>query len=346
MDGSPSFGQAFGRASLLETVEQQCAARKLRLTPIRRAMLALMLRHDKPTLRSVLVAALVAETPKTAPRSAERALDFLTVNGFAHKVVGIDAYIACAHPHTHHAPQFASCAACGRVRELADEGLRDALAAAMRAAGFEDASTTLQVESLCAACAADGAAITPPRAARGPGKAALDPLAEPPPPPTPDAAASPQSRLEDAALAHHPIRALRETADRLLIAEVAGQAGRDAFLRALLFQAVLGVPSDQALADRLSFDALAQWFIGRSGGAGAWPAAEIARMRRKALTAAETVAFFRAFFADRRVRRLLQRPEFAPDAALIEGLTGAGAGLERADLGPETPTLKLVGDRR
>lgn len=343
MDGAPLFGPpshslASGRAGVLATVEQQCAARKLRLTPIRRAMLVLLLRHDKPTLRSALVAALVAEAPKTAPRSAERALDFLTVNGFAHKVVGIDAYIACAHPHIHHAPQFATCTACGRVRELTDEGLRDALAAAMRAAGFEDVSTTLQVESLCAACAADGAAITPPRAARALGKTALDPVAEPPP--APDAAAQPQSRLEDAALAHHPIRPLREAADRLLIAEVAAQTGRDAFLRALLFQAILGAPSDQALADRLSFDGLAQWFVGRPAGAGGWPAAEIARMRRKALAAAETVAFFRAFFADRQVCRLLQRPEFAPDAALITRLSGAGAGL-----GPATPMLKLVGDR-
>ena len=88
----------------------------------------------------------------TAPPVAYRALDFLTSAGFAHKIEGLNAYIACAHLGSDHAPAFLICTSCKSVAEVETEPTNGRLGAAARAAGFLIERTVVEALGLCPAC--------------------------------------------------------------------------------------------------------------------------------------------------------------------------------------------------
>jgi Fur family zinc uptake transcriptional regulator len=82
-----------------------------------------------------------------------------------HKVERLNAFIGCAdaleHPadcacdaqHDHH-HQFLICQRCGATAEISDPAIARALGRATEAAGFVARRATVEVEGLCAHCAA------------------------------------------------------------------------------------------------------------------------------------------------------------------------------------------------
>ena len=92
----------------------------------------------------------------TAPPAAYRALDFLTSAGFAHKIEGLNAYIACAHLGAEHAPAFLICTNCKSVAEAETEATKGRLGEVARATGFVISHTVIEALGLCPRCQ-DGA---------------------------------------------------------------------------------------------------------------------------------------------------------------------------------------------
>ncbi|MBU0861441.1 MAG: transcriptional repressor, partial [Alphaproteobacteria bacterium] len=82
----------------ISSAEQHCAAADLRLTPVRRRVLEILLESHAALGAYDVLARLDAEGLGSKPPVAYRALGFLVDNGFAHRIEGLNAFIACAHP--------------------------------------------------------------------------------------------------------------------------------------------------------------------------------------------------------------------------------------------------------
>jgi Fur family zinc uptake transcriptional regulator len=136
----------------LAQVERTCAAEGLRLTPLRRRVLEILLETHAAMGAYDVLARLAAEGHAAQPPVAYRALEFLVAHGFAHKVRRLNAFVACARPGETHSPAFLICRACDSVAEAEAEAPRAALAAAAAAAGFTVERAMIEALGLCAAC--------------------------------------------------------------------------------------------------------------------------------------------------------------------------------------------------
>jgi Fur family zinc uptake transcriptional regulator len=145
--------------AVLDRAAAQCAARGAQLTPLRRQVLRLVLEAEQPLGAYALLDRLKAQRGGAAPPTVYRALDFLLEQGLIHKLERLNAFLACAealdaagrHDHPH---QFLICRRCGTTTEVADEATAAALQAVATRAGFRVERMTVELEGLCAQCAA------------------------------------------------------------------------------------------------------------------------------------------------------------------------------------------------
>lgn len=136
--------------------EAACAARGLRLTPIRRQVLEALYATHRPLSAYDLIDALGGEGQKRlAPVTIYRALDFLLENAFVHRLESRNAFIACPF---HHAPGdlvvFMICEQCGGVDEAVSDELRRTLAQLARRQGFTPHARVIELAGSCAHCSA------------------------------------------------------------------------------------------------------------------------------------------------------------------------------------------------
>ena len=91
-----------------------------------------------------------------APLQVYRALDKLLAIGLVHRLETMNAFVACAHPHTHSHGMiaFAICEDCGQVDEFSDEVVRERLGAWSAAKGFKTEKTMIEIRGHCATCLA------------------------------------------------------------------------------------------------------------------------------------------------------------------------------------------------
>lgn len=154
----------------LDLAEAICARRGTRMTSLRRQVLGLVLEPGGPVSAYDLLDRLRMHHKGAAPPTVYRALDFLLGQGLIHKLERLSAYIGCVQGHGsgHHAAQFLICRQCGRVLELEDSAIRDSLGAAAARLGFRAQGSTVEIEGICAACAAadPGPSLPQPRTAR------------------------------------------------------------------------------------------------------------------------------------------------------------------------------------
>ena len=143
---APSIAAALQRA---EGVVQQHG---LRMTPVRRRTLEILLEGPGALGAYDILSRLAAEGFGSQPPVAYRALDFLVEHGLAHRLRRINAFTACSHPGEDHHAAFLICRACRRVEELHAEDLRATLVADASRAGFEVERTSLEASGLCPAC--------------------------------------------------------------------------------------------------------------------------------------------------------------------------------------------------
>ena len=139
-------------ASTLERAEAHCAEVGLRLTPVRRRALELLLAEHKAMGAYELLAELAAEGLGGQPPVVYRALNFLVKAGFAHKIEALNAYIACAHLGACERPAFLICTSCKAVAEADTSPTLTRLNDAASQAGFEIKRTVVEAEGLCPTC--------------------------------------------------------------------------------------------------------------------------------------------------------------------------------------------------
>ncbi|RVV97907.1 transcriptional repressor [Mesobaculum littorinae] len=133
-------------------VERHCAEHKLQFTKVRRRVLEILLNQHKAWGAYEILDKLREEGLGSQPPVAYRALDFLVSHGFAHRIERLNAFIACTHFDTHHAPAFLICRSCNRVVEAESDPRAGELGRAAQSAGFVIERTVREAEGLCPAC--------------------------------------------------------------------------------------------------------------------------------------------------------------------------------------------------
>ena len=136
----------------LRSAERICARADLKLTPVRRRVLEILLESHAALGAYDVLSRLDAEGLGSKPPVAYRALGFLVDHGFAHRIEGLNAFIACAHPGSDHAPAFLICRGC---RTVAETRATAPLGAAAAQTGFAIEQTVMEAQGLCPACQAD-----------------------------------------------------------------------------------------------------------------------------------------------------------------------------------------------
>lgn len=140
-------------ADALASVEAQCEAKGLRLTPVRRKALEVLLQEHR-ALGAYAVLDLLREAGfGSQPPVAYRALDFLTKHGFVHRIERLNAFVACLHPDEGHSPAFMICRLCDGVVEAHMAIAKGSLGAAAKASGFQIERLVVEAEGVCPTCA-------------------------------------------------------------------------------------------------------------------------------------------------------------------------------------------------
>ncbi len=147
-DHSACSGEVLARA------ERVCRGAGLRLTPVRRRTLEILLEAHRALGAYEVLERLGADGFGQQPPVAYRALDFLVEHGLAHRVRRLNAFAACMHPGEAHAPAFLICRACDAVAEAPAGAVRSALDAEAARLGFTVERVSLEAVGLCPACAA------------------------------------------------------------------------------------------------------------------------------------------------------------------------------------------------
>jgi Fur family zinc uptake transcriptional regulator len=136
----------------LARAEQIAAERGVRLTPVRRRALEILLEAHRAMGAYEVLDRLAADGFGNQPPVAYRALDFLVEHGLAHRIRRLNAFAACTRPGEAHSPAFFICTGCNTVAEAPGAAIRAAMDEAAAALGFAVARTSIEAVGTCPAC--------------------------------------------------------------------------------------------------------------------------------------------------------------------------------------------------
>jgi len=163
MSADPA-AQAFRRhdhsgcaSDVLAMAEERARTDGLRLTPVRRRVLEILLEGHRAMGAYDVLDRLAEDGFGNQPPVVYRALEFLVAHGLAHRIRRLNAFAACMHPGGDHAPVFLICDGCGAVAEMAGGPVRAALQAEADARGFTIERVSMEATGTCPACAGGAA---------------------------------------------------------------------------------------------------------------------------------------------------------------------------------------------
>ena len=138
--------------SIVRAALSACAARGVRLTPLRTRVFQLIAESRGPIKAYELLAVLRKDRGRAGPPTVYRALEFLSQHGLIRKVAAKSAYIVSRQPGDVHQRPLLVCESCGLVTELANELMDQILEGEARARGFRPTLKTMEVQGICADC--------------------------------------------------------------------------------------------------------------------------------------------------------------------------------------------------
>ena len=160
MTSDTGAGLAFARhdhrhcaGDVLARAEHLAETRGVRLTPVRRRVLQILLEEHRAFGAYDVLERLAAEGFGNKPPVAYRALEFLVEHGLAHRIRRLNAFAACMHPGEDHAPAFFICKTCAGLAEAPVDEVRKAMDRAAKAIGFTIERMNVETLGLCPACA-------------------------------------------------------------------------------------------------------------------------------------------------------------------------------------------------
>ncbi len=137
---------------VLAKADELAGVRGVRMTPVRRRVLEILLESHRAMGAYEVLERLGAEGFGKQPPVAYRALDFLVEQGLAHRIRRLNAFAACMHPGEAHHAAFLICKVCDAVAEAPAGAVRAALDAAARDLGFVVERSNIEALGTCPAC--------------------------------------------------------------------------------------------------------------------------------------------------------------------------------------------------
>lgn len=139
-------------AETLARAEALASSRGVRLTPVRRRTLEILLEEHRAWGAYDVLDRLSEEGFGKQPPVAYRALEFLVEQGLAHRIRRLNAFAACAHPGEAHSPVFLICSGCNAIAEAPGARVFETLKLAAREVDFVIDRANVEAVGLCPAC--------------------------------------------------------------------------------------------------------------------------------------------------------------------------------------------------
>lgn len=152
MTGFEKHDHADCVASGISAAEDHCRDAGLKLTPVRRKVLEILLNEHRALGAYDILEVLARDGFASQPPVAYRALDFLVKHGFAHRIERLNAFVACAHPGAAHTPAFLVCRVCDAVAEAPTTQSGSRLGKAAETAGFIIEREVVEAVGVCPNC--------------------------------------------------------------------------------------------------------------------------------------------------------------------------------------------------
>jgi transposase len=154
---------------------------------------------------------------------------------------------------------------------------------------------------------------------------------------------SPEERVP----ASHPLRAIRQSCDRMLkqlsahFEKMYSEVGRpsiapEKLLRALLLQVLYTVRSERLLMEELNYNLLFRWFVGMNMDEGVWHPTVYSKNRDRLLAADVARKFFVLVVAEAREMGWMSDEHFTVDGTLLEAWASLKS-FKKRDSGAEPP---------
>ena len=145
----------------------------------------------------------------------------------------------------------------------------------------------------------------------------------------------------------HPLRAVRQVADKVLaelsklFARMYSQIGRpsvppEKLLRALLLQVLYTVRSERMLMEQLNYNLLFRWFVGLNLDEEVWDVTVFTKNRDRLLEAEVAKEFFGLVVAEAQALNLMSDEHFTVDGTLLEACASLKS-FQNRDGEPSTP---------
>lgn len=129
-----------------------CEKNGARFTAIREKVFRLLAELDGGIGAYELLEQLKQSEPGAKPATIYRALEFLTEQGFIHKIESSNAFLLCHHFGKHHPAQLLICDQCGNVTELHSHLLQEEFNRQAVALGFDIKQQTIEAHGWCKRC--------------------------------------------------------------------------------------------------------------------------------------------------------------------------------------------------
>ena len=139
--------------AVLERADAFCREAGLRLTPVRRRTLEILLEAHCAQGAYDILARLREDGFGSQPPIVYRALDFLVEHGLAHRIRRLNAFAACMHPGEDHTPVFFICRDCDAVAETSAPAMEAAMDETAGGIGFQVERINLEAVGVCPCCA-------------------------------------------------------------------------------------------------------------------------------------------------------------------------------------------------
>lgn len=140
-------------AQIIKCAVNLCQQRGVRLTPLRRQVLELVLHYRKPVGAYTLLEDLHDEQGRrAAPPTVYRALNFLLEQGLIHRITSLNAFTACAYLSHPHVGQFLICECCGDATEFDAPNINKDIMQHAQQLGFKVEKQTIEISGQCAHC--------------------------------------------------------------------------------------------------------------------------------------------------------------------------------------------------
>ncbi len=139
-------------STALAQASQRAKSEGLRLTPVRRRTLEILLEEHKAMGAYDVLERLADDGFGAQPPVAYRALEFLVDHGFAHRIERLNAFSACTDTSCDHQPIFLICESCRLVAEVPQSKMRPAVDKAASEIGFLPHHVDVEVVGLCPNC--------------------------------------------------------------------------------------------------------------------------------------------------------------------------------------------------